>query len=164
LTCHQPDILAFIISQMPGDPDACDVLQKCNMVLWKKREKFIEDSNFLAWAFRIARYEVLNHLKKQKNNKPMLLDAELMDKLAEDAPTTLHSDDLRIKALEICLNKLRVEDRELLEYRYQSDGGLSEFSKVTGRSVSALSVSLNRLRTLLRRCIVRQVALEGAGL
>ena len=46
LTEHQPALLAFIITLIPGDPSAPDILQRVNLVIWKKRRDFKEGSNF----------------------------------------------------------------------------------------------------------------------
>jgi RNA polymerase sigma-70 factor (ECF subfamily) len=86
LTEHQPDLLAFIISLMPGDSEVADVLQKTNLVLWNKREKFEAGTNFRAWSFAIARFEVLTHLKKQKRLGIVLLDEELLETIACETP------------------------------------------------------------------------------
>lgn len=161
LTEYQPDLWSFIISLMPGDSEVGDVLQKTNLVLWVKREKFEAGSNFRAWAFAIARLEVLAHIKKQKRRGQVLLDEELLETIACEAPEELGRADLRLAALENCLNKIRTEDRELLIHRYQSASGLEEFSERVGRSVSSLSVTLHRLRIALRKCIQNQIAPGG---
>jgi len=161
LTRHQPDLLAYIISLMPGDPDVPDVIQKSNLILWNKRAQFTPGSDFRAWAFSIARFEVLNHLKKQRRSRPILLDDELLETLSLEAHESLDSHDRRLAALEICMSELRPQDRELLEHRYRTGSDLGEYAKREGRTVSALSVSLNRLRTILRRCVTRRLATEG---
>lgn len=161
LTRHQPDLLAYIISLLPGDPEVPDIIQKSNLVLWNKRAHFREGTDFVAWAFSIARFEVLNHLKKQRRARPVLLDEELLETLSAEARESLDSPDRRLVALEICLGHLRPQDRELLEHRYRAGSDLKEYADRQGRSVSALSVTLNRLRTILRRCVTRRLAAEG---
>ena len=161
LTEHQPDLWAYIITLMPGHPDVADVLQETNLVLWSKQEKFETGTNFRAWAFAIARFEVLNHLKKQKRNRILLLDEELLDTISHEAPEAIAPAEQRLKALEFCLEKLRPQDRELIDHRYWSRQGLDEFAEQVGRSVSALSVTLHRLRAALRKCVKDQIATEG---
>jgi len=161
LTKHQADLWSYIITMMPGDPDTSDVLQKTNLVLWTKQQDFTPGTNFRAWAFAVARFEVLAHLKRQKRTGIVLLDDELLEKIAGEAPDVLAPGDARLAALERCLNKLRQQDRELLDHRYRSNGGLDEFAARVGRSVSALSVTLHRLRTSLRKCVMDQMLGEG---
>lgn len=160
LTRHQADLWAYVITLMPGDPDAADVLQKANMVLWKKQDDFRIGTNFRAWAFSVARYEVLAHLKKRKREGIVLLDEELLDTIAHEAPDTLVASNLKLAALEYCLQQLRPQDRELLDHRYKSSRGLAEFAAQVGRSVSALSVTLHRLRAALRECVKARILNE----
>jgi RNA polymerase sigma-70 factor (ECF subfamily) len=164
LTGHQPDLWSYLITLMPGDPDTADVLQKTNLVLWTKRQDFEPGTNFRAWAFAVARFEVLAHLKKRKREGIVLLDDDLLDMIAQEAPDALAASDRRLAALERCLHKLRPQDRELLDHRYRSNVGLDEFAARVGRSVSALSVTLHRLRGSLRKCVQDQlVREEGAS-
>lgn len=164
LTRHQSELLGFIISLMPGDPEVGDVLQKTNLVIWNKRAQFIPGSNFNAWAFTIARFEVLNHLRKQRRARPALLDDELLDTIASEAAAEPGGqDDMRLHALEVCLSQMRPQDRELLEHRYRAGCSLQEFADRAGRSVSGLSVTLNRLRTALRFCIAKRLAAGGGS-
>ena len=147
---------------MTGDPDAGDVLQKVNVGLWTKQKNFEIGTNFRAWAFSVARFEVLAHFKKRKREGLVLLDDELLDTIAEEVPDFLTSSESRLNALEYCMGKLRPQDRELLNHRYRSDQGLADLAKRMGRSVSALSVSLHRLRGILRECVNNRI-LEQEG-
>jgi len=156
LTKHQPDLWAYLITLMPGSPDAADVLQEVNMVLWRKQDHFEMGTNFRAWAFSVARFEVLAYLKKRKREGIVLLDEKLLELVAEEAPEMLVPSDQRLAALEHCLRKLRPQDRDLLDHHYKSNHGLAEFAARVGRSVSALSVTLHRLRGGLRACVENQ--------
>lgn len=157
LTKHQADLWSYIITLMPGDPDTADVLQKTNLVLWTKQQHFEPGTNFRAWAFAVARFEVLAHLKKNRREDIVLLDDELLEMIAHEAPDALVASDRRLAALERCLNKLRPQDRELLDHRYRSNLGLDDFAARVGRSVSSLSVTLHRLRGSLRKCVQNQI-------
>ncbi len=154
LTRHQPDIWAYLLGLMPGHPDVSDVLQKTNIVLWNKRDSFTSGTNFRAWAFTVARFEMLSHLKSQKRNKCFTFDDEVLELLADQDANEFHETSERLAALEACMAKLRPQERELIEYRYSRMDGLEALSGRCGRSVSSLSVSLFRTRTWLRRCIV----------
>lgn len=163
LTRYQPDIWAYLLGLMPGHPDVSDVLQKTNLVLWNKRESFELGSNFRAWALTVARYEVMAHLKSQRRRPVFVFDDALIETLASEGPADMGDSSCRLEALETCLHSLRKEDRELLEHRYQRQGGLDDFARRCGRSVSALSVSLFRLRTALRRCVVQRLESQGGA-
>src|SRR5690606_29936534 len=128
------------------------------------QQSFEPGTNFRAWAFAVARFEVLAHLKKHKREGIVLLDDELLDLVAHEAPDALAASDLRLAALERSLNKLRPQDRELLDHGYRSNLGLDGFAARVGRSASALAVTRRRLRGSLRRCVQAQlVQMEGAS-
>lgn len=160
LTEFQPELWAYTISLMPGHPDVADVVQKVNIVLWRKQADFEIGTNFRAWVFAIARYEVLSHLKKEKHSRVIPLDADLLDLLADEAiktETEPEDPNRHLEALEACLARLKPEDRELLHHRYATDRPLSDFGK---RSAASLSVTLHRLRAGIRKCVQARLARE----
>jgi len=163
LTNHQGDLWAFLCSLMPGHPDVADVLQKTNIVLWNKQDQFTPGTHFRAWAFRIARYEMLNHLRSRRRDGWVPFDDGLADTIAEELPQALAPSHERLAALEKCLERLRDQDRRLLEHRYRRGSNLEDFSRSCGRSVSALSVTLFRLRAALRRCVEDRLLPKGGG-
>ena len=65
LTDAQPAIRLYVASLMAGCPDVDDVVQETNTLLWRKREEFEPGTPFKAWAFSVARYQVLNWRKRQ---------------------------------------------------------------------------------------------------
>ncbi len=153
LTEHQGDLWAFIIAQLPGSPDVADILQKTNLTIWTKQKDFTPGTNFRAWAFTIARYEVLAHLKRHKRSNWLVFDDELIETIASEVETHIPASNHRLQALETCMAKLKPNHQELLKYRYRGEGGLASHAKREGRSVSSLSVTLYRIRTTLRKCI-----------
>ena len=82
ITRIQSQLRAYIISLMPGASGAEDVLQETNLVLWKKRAKFEQGTNFRAWVCAIARLEVKAHRRQMYRLGTMMLDDDLADQLA----------------------------------------------------------------------------------
>ncbi|QQL45856.1 sigma-70 family RNA polymerase sigma factor [Sulfuriroseicoccus oceanibius] len=160
LTRHQAGIRAFIVSQMPGLPGVADVLQDVNVILWEKKDSFELGTNFSAWAFKIARFQVLNHRRKLQRQGHVTLSDEMLDQLAQGMEETLDSTEMRLEALEFCLNKLQLHHRELVEERYLSASSLVEYARRINRPVGSLRTTLKRLRVSLRKCVDSQVSLE----
>ncbi len=158
ITQHQASLRAYIISLMPGLPGAADVLQETNLILWEKRGKFEAGSNFIAWSFSIARFEVQNHKRKvQKTESHRVLNEELVAELSATCIFTPQESDSRIIALEHCLSKLNVKEYNLIKHRYHSNESLMSYSQSVGRPVGSLRVTLHRIRTALRGCIDSQL-------
>lgn len=160
LTRHQPDLWAFILSQLPGHPDVADILQETNVTLWTNRHRFELGTDFIAWSFTVARFTILKHLKKNKRADRLVFREELLDLIAAEAPERFRHGNSRLKWLEHCLAKLRPVDRELIRYRYQEEGGLETYGRKIGRSAASLSVTLHRVRAALRACIEKGISQE----
>ncbi len=84
LTEIQLPLRLYLQSLMPGDAAAHDVMQQANATLWRKRDEFAPGTNLRAWAFSVARYEVLNHRKQQARHSRLVFGEELEQVLADD--------------------------------------------------------------------------------
>lgn len=162
LTEHQLALQLYVRSLLPGDPAAGDVTQQANTKIWEKRAEFELGTNFKAWAFSIARFEVLNYRKTQARDARLVFSGEL-EKVIESELAEADLDlQERHQALRECMGKLRTQDRQLLLHRYSSGSPLIEFSKAVGRSLGGLKVTLHRLRSALLTCIQQRLGTEEA--
>ncbi len=152
MTKNQGNLRAFIISLMQGSPDVADVLQETNAVLWQKRHKFEIGTNFLAWAFKIARYEVMHQRDRTIRDHRLVFSAEMVEVLAGMDPLE-ESDEEVMTALDACLAKLTEEKRQLVEARYTPGRSLEQQAEQIGSSPGSLRVALHRIRTGLKHCI-----------
>ncbi len=163
MTQHQSAIRAFIVSLMPGSPYVGDVQQEANLVLWKKREQFEHGTKFLAWAFTIARYEVMHHRDKvRKEGKVMISDA-LIESISElDVEEPAYSEQL-LNTLENCISKLKTEEREVVAHRYTKGTNLENLSKMLNKSSGSLRINLFRVRSTLKKCIKANMDMEACS-
>lgn len=157
LTEHQSALRMYVASLLPGDSSAADVAQQANTTIWKKRSDFEIGTNFKAWVFSIARYEVLNYRKREARDSRLVFSEELEDIIAEELPELAHDLDERQTALRGCLEKLKPADRELIQHRYFKGTPLQEYAAEIGRSAGGLKVTLHRLRNQLHACIERKL-------
>ncbi|MDF2376768.1 MAG: sigma-70 family RNA polymerase sigma factor [Verrucomicrobiales bacterium] len=162
LTEHQLPLRHYVQSLLPGDSSAPDVTQLANTTLWKKREEFEPGTNFKAWAFAIARYEVLNYRKRQARDSRLVFSSDLEEVFAEELIEANDNLEIRQSALRACLEKLKPTDRDLILHRYYERLPLNLYAKKTGRSVGGIKVTLHRIRNLLQGCIEANLRDEGA--
>ena len=156
LTDHQGNLRAFIVSLMPGSPDVADVLQETNAALWLKRGRFEQGTNFIAWAFKIARYEVMRQRDRTKRLGRIIFSAELIEVLADmEVP---EKPDNRLAVLDRCLEKLSDTQRKLLTERYTPGHSLEQYAIDTGRSAGSLRMALLRVREILKDCIEKTLS------
>ncbi len=163
LTEHQLPLRLYVQALLPGDAAAADVAQQASVLIWRKRSDFELGTNFKAWAFAIARFEVLNYRKKQASEARLVFSEEMEETFASDLAERRDDTDRRHVALQGCLTKLRDKDRDLLLHRYGGEGTLKDFARETGRSVGGLKVTLHRLRNALLACIERQLKTQEGG-
>lgn len=156
LTQYQRRLYAFIMSLVPDPNQANDILQETNLALCKSASKYDPDRNFLAWAFKISRFQVLAFLKKQKRSR-LVFDDDLLHQIADEAEEeSAHFEDMR-KALNTCLRKLPSRHRALVEARYEDGGTIKKLAKAFRRSVGAVTQSLFRIRSALWNCVEREM-------
>ena len=153
ITRHQAALTGFLCSLLGNRTAGDEVLQETNLVLWKKREDFEAGTNFKAWAFKIARFQALAFLKREKRRPEFTFDEEVIEKLSVEAESTFVENDDREMALDTCLEKLPDEDRELIRDHYYSGLSMGDHAEQVGRSVGALRQVLYRIRNALRLCI-----------
>lgn len=159
LTSHQLDIYLYVHSLLPNSEEAADVVQGTNAVLWAKRGRFEMGTDFRAWAFQIARYELSEHRARRKRNGLCFSDA-LVDELAIRAPRHACIDDDLMDELRRCVAQLTVRDRELLNQRYSSQASCESIAKTVRRPVRWVHNALSRIRQELRSCVAGYVNLR----
>ena len=121
--------LMALIGDVPTPKAAADIRQVVNVILWRKREKFQPGTSFKSWAFRIAQLEVKTHLRKQRKDRSMQFDPEMIECFAEELPEVLDELPERRAALAVCLKNLTRKDDELIRHRYWSGGSLERLAQ-----------------------------------
>ena len=101
----QRGLYAYILQLLPNRTDADDVLQAANVVIWSKREQFVEGSEFAAWAARIAYFEVLTY-RKHKSRERLYFDDSLVNLLSREADIDAGQIDAILAMLRLCMDKL----------------------------------------------------------
>jgi len=155
IASHQAALHRFILSLLPDRTLAADVLQETNLVLWRKAADYDPERPFLAWAFGVARHQVMAARRDAGRDRHVFSD-KLVELLADEHPTDDSAAQLE-EALECCLNKLPGHQRELILARYQPGASVQELAQARSQSPGALSVLLLRIRKVLEDCVDRQM-------
>jgi RNA polymerase sigma-70 factor (ECF subfamily) len=154
MTQFQGRLYAYILSLL-GDPDrANDVLQEANIVLWRDSGEFVPGSNFKAWAFRVAHFQVMAHRQKLIRDK-LVFEDPLLEAVAFGAREADESFDGRRERLAGCLEKLPAPQREMLRRRYTEGQPLEEIGRERKMSANAVTQALFRIRQALMSCVAR---------
>ena len=135
-----------------------DILQETNVTLWKKRGNFTSGTNFTAWAFQIARYEVHHHRDRVKRRQNLLFSDDFLALIATEHEAAGNHQDRLASALEHCLGKLSETDSAIVHHRYTPGLSLEKLAADTGRSPGSLRISLMRIREGLKKCVEKRLA------
>ncbi len=160
LTAVQRRLYAYIRSLVFNSPDAEDVLQSTNQVLWTKRDEFEPGTDFGSWAVRVAYYEVLAFRKRRSGDRHVFDDA-VMAQMADNSAESCARIGDRQAMLEECLDQLSPEHRQTLRQRYQPGVSIADIASEQGRSEAAVSQLLFRLRNRMMECVEEKMSREG---
>ena len=153
----QRALYAFVFSLLRHAADADDVLQETNLVLWRKCGEYQPGTDFLAWAFRVAHFQVLAHRKRGQRAREHF-DDDLLAQLAAEAEEHRADFEPRRRALTECLQKLPDAQRSLIARRYEPEGCVNDLAAERGSTPKAVSELLRRIRHTLLHCIERNLA------
>ena len=147
-------LYGFILSLIPNWNEADDIIQETAVIMWSKFKDFKQGTDFTAWSLRIARYQILNHLKKKKSNQKKFDHSTLQAIEQSYISSSDRLDDLR-ETLQKCLNKLPDKDKELIRMRYELNSTVKVVANRIDRGIDAVYKSLNRIHIQLLKCIRR---------
>ena len=154
---HERYIFRFIASMLGQADDADDLLQETAKKLWKQFENYDQTKDFLPWACTIARYEVLSFWKRQKVRRKYF-SSDVIELLAIDWDKRELDREAQSHALKNCVEKLELNDRDILDKRYESSLSLKDFAEKLKQSPNALYKKLQRIRRALFKCITQKLA------
>lgn len=122
---------------------AHDLTQNVFLRLIKFRHTYREEMRFKPWIYQIARNVFADHYRKNKTMKNDNVDVETMgDRLEDFDETVVRNEQERI--LYLSMDRLKVEDREILLMSKFQKMKYEEISQVLDTSVSAVKVKVHR--------------------
>jgi RNA polymerase sigma-70 factor (ECF subfamily) len=161
---HRTALYGYIFACVRNHDDAEDIFQNVSVAVTEAIGQLRHEAGFLPWAREIARRRILAHRRNARREQPY--DPELVRRLAEAAdrveqarPASAHR-----SALMACLEGLPPQSRRLIEMRYDGSAtDVSELAAKFGRSVQGIYAQLKRIKTALRECVERRLALETSS-
>ncbi len=153
----QRRIYAYIRAQVLSSADADDVLQEATTVLWRKFDQYRPGSDFVRWACRVARLEVLAYHRHRKRMLSLFSD-EVVDAVADNVLELSDTAAARAEALDECVELLTPRDRKMLDMKYQSARSVKQIARDFHRTESAVYKSLQRIHDDLHDCVEEKIA------
>lgn len=154
---HDRGIYKYVLTLLADPGDTQEVFQETSVTLWQKFDDYQPDSNFFAWACRVAYFEVLKFRQTHRRDRLRFND-DLLDTLAEERSAGEGLLYTRQAVLPDCMKKLPPMDRELIDVRYAGEETVQQIAQRTGRQPNTLYKALERIRRTLMKCIEETIA------
>jgi RNA polymerase sigma-70 factor (ECF subfamily) len=138
---------AYFRNRLRGAPeDAEDLVQETLVALHTRRESYDPNYPLTAWMYAIARYRLIDHLRRQRHRTHASLDGHDVG----DADPEYAASDAR-RDVTTLLEKLPEKQRTAIRLVKLEEKSVREASSLTGLSESDIKISIHRgLKTLMR--------------
>jgi RNA polymerase sigma-70 factor (ECF subfamily) len=149
---HESRIYGFIYSKISDIDVSNDIFQDTFIKVIKtlKSNSYNEEGKFLPWVMRISHNLIIDHFRRSKK-MPMFRETEefsIFSIMSDDVPTIenqLISTQVE-QDLKKIIDKLPLDQKEVLVMRMYQDMSFKEISEITGVSINT---SLGRMRYAL---------------
>lgn len=152
---HETELRNFIRGRVNNSDQAEDLLQDIFIKAIAEGSHFCELENARAWLFQVARNLTIDFLRLSKKYKQH-------DAIAEDLPTSLSNEAKPVEAeiqpvanlakcLPIALEKLDIEDQEIIQICDLDGLNQADFAKQKSISLTAAKSRIQRARKRLKQ-------------
>ncbi len=130
----RPWLVAYFRRRLRGS-DGEDLVQMTLLSLHEKRHTYDPKSPFMPWIAAVARHKLIDFVRKSGRR----IEVELDDEIEGDLP-----DELAKRDVEVLLNQLPKDQAEIVKLHKLNELSVDEVSAVTGKSPSAVKVTMHR--------------------
>jgi len=147
--------------RMLGDGDtAKDLAQESFIAAYGGLKTFKQDAKFSSWLYSIVLNKCRDYLRLAKENIP-IDDISDIRPCSGISPEQAAADHQSKDMLQLALDALSAEYREVLVLKHIEELDYQEISAITGASVAALKVRAHRGREMLRTILERSGVTHG---
>jgi RNA polymerase sigma-70 factor, ECF subfamily len=138
---------AYFRNRLRGAPeDAEDLVQETLVALHTRRDSYDPNYPLTAWMYAIARYRLIDHLRRAKHRRHASLDGLDVGEADPDYAATEARHDVGV-----LLEKLPEKQRTAIRLVKLEERSVREASSLTGLSESDIKISIHRgLKALMR--------------
>ncbi len=153
-------VKVYVRRLVPTWHDVEEVLQQTSLIAWKKFAQLDDYDRFGGWLMTIARYEALKY-RRSLARSPLVFSDQLVEQLADATGNVIAIDADRRQALEMCLQKLDCDNRELILKVHGTGFSVRQYAQQQSRPEQALYKMIQRLRQKLLACVKQRLTAEG---
>jgi RNA polymerase sigma-70 factor (ECF subfamily) len=153
---YAPRIFKFISFKVGTKEQAEDILQDTFLKAWRGLQTLrLEELNFSAWLYSIARNTVNDHYRKVYRQPPPLELDEALSVASGDSPAALALQESELEQVRKASAELPPHYQQVLELRFIQEFTVEETAKVIGKTALAVRLiqhrALKQLRSILHR-------------
>lgn len=159
----QPHIRAYIAGMGVPGHDVDDIAQDVYVELYRFADRIPVDVPPKQWLKGIARNLCLNYFRRTSRRQRLQREAlvEIFLQVEREGDPVLSEGPVR-RALDCCCEKLSPESQRLLALRYEQELPSHVIAERLQTSAEAVRVALFRIRNVLKACIGKSLASDGA--
>lgn len=152
---HRDKLYRFVLRQVRSGALADEIFQDIWQRVIAARADWRPEALFTTWLYRIAHNRLADHWRAAQHRPPAPEDADLRTAriIDPDSPERRFSEFEQRRQLQLALEALPVEQREVLLLRLEHELTLEEIGAMTGVGretvKSRLRYAMDKLRTLL---------------
>jgi RNA polymerase sigma-70 factor (ECF subfamily) len=161
ITEFQGRLFGFVLAMLGDVDQANEVLQETNLVLWRKSDEFEPGSDFKAWSFRVAHFQVMAFRQRQLRDRLVFSD-EVIEQFSRDAAAQDEAYEQRIELLGTCIDSLSERNRDVLCRFYDQGESLDTIAASLKRTANAVGQMLFRIRRSLIQCVSNENGVTDA--
>ena len=153
-------IYRYLLARLAEPADAEDVTTEVFIQAMKSLPSYrSRGTPLIAWLFRIAHNQAINHLKKRTRRK----EAALMEtSAAYDSPEQEVLDKVRLGEVHEAMGVLTDLQRQVLNLRFAADLSIAEVASVMNRKEGAVkALQFSALRSLRRATSLQEAGSHG---
>ena len=167
---HRHGVFNFILRFLGNRETAEEVFQEVFIKIHKAADRYLPNGKFSTWLYTITRNQCVDTFRRLKLRETMSLDGsgreeetKLVDTIASDtvAPDILSSAHEIQTVLELALEKLNADQREVFLLREKEGFKFEEIAEMTGVSVntvkSRMRYALEGLKKTLKKSRFREL-------
>lgn len=164
---HEQGLLAYVRSCVFDPAAADDIVQESLITAWRRLSEYDRQRPFAAWLRGIARNKILEHLRNSATAKHHVarLTPDLLDRIGEQQDRMLTADSVvfadRVAPLRSCVSQLPSEDRAILDHHYAQKRSCAVIAQELGLHFETVKKRLQRIREVVRLCILGKLAREA---
>jgi RNA polymerase sigma-70 factor (ECF subfamily) len=151
LLSHRKALFAYIYAIVRDHALAEDVFQDASIIILKRHD-LVDSPTLWGFARGVAKNQAFSSLRSKKKQL-LLLSPDAMDCVDRGFDQVADQTEARVEALENCVKVLPENWHEIVRLRYWSNLSVREIAERLQQTENTLSVTLNRIRSRLAKCV-----------